>query len=87
MTTAEPPPQQFNRRATDRDPNTTPAQQRRRLVRFLASDPVNVRWLAEHNADLLERVARHIALAGYKEAGSKIRAIADAHRSGQTSPF
>jgi len=87
VTTAEPPPQQFNRRATDRDPKIGPVEQRRRLVRFLAADPVNTRWLAEHNADLLERVARHVALAGYKEAGSKVRAIADAHRTGKVSPF
>jgi hypothetical protein len=44
-------------------------------------------WLAKHNADLLERVARRIAVAGHKEAASKIRAIGDVHRSGTVSPL
>ena len=87
MTTAQPPPQPFTRRATDRDPTTTPAQRRRRLVRFLAADPENVAWLAQHNASLLERVARHIQLRGDTEAASRIRSIADAYRNGDLSPF
>jgi hypothetical protein len=80
-------PERPNRRATDRGPGDTPVRRRRKLVRFLASDPEHVAWLAAHNASILERAAQHLALAGHRGAASRLRHIAQAHRDGSVSPF
>jgi hypothetical protein len=80
-------PARPNRRATDGGPGDTPVRSRRRLVRMIASDPEHVAWLAAHNASVLERAAQHLALAGHREAASRLRHIANAHRDGSISPF
>jgi hypothetical protein len=85
--TPEPAPQRPNRRATDRDPRDSPQARTRKLVRFLASDPENVQWLAHHNAKILDRAAQHLDLAGQPEAASRLRHIARGQRNGESSPF
>jgi hypothetical protein len=81
---SEPP---LRRRATDLDPRVPDDERLRRLVRFLAADPLHARWLARHNAKLLEGTARHLDLAGQHEAASRVRDIARAHRENLISPF
>jgi hypothetical protein len=57
-----------------------------RMVRMIASDPVKIAWLREHGARLLERAATSLdAPSGEKTAGQRLRALAKAHREGETA--
>jgi hypothetical protein len=69
-----------------RHPSPTPAEQRRELVRWIASEPVLIDWLRGHVAGQLEDVAAAIPDGdGLERAREVVRQRAAAHRRGETA--
>lgn len=57
----------------------------RRLVLYIAADPVRIDWLRRHVASRLERTAAHLHAQGHVAAADEVRRLAARHRSGEGS--
>lgn len=67
--------------------NLSPAQEREHLVRVIASSPIYLDWLRDHNAKLLAAEAARAAEAGRTAAAEHLRARAEAHRTAEVAPW
>lgn len=60
----------------------TDIEERQRLVRAIAADPIKLQWLREHDAALLRREADRLARAGHYAMAAQLAARADLAATG-----
>lgn len=68
-------------------PAWSTAQEHAHLVRVLASDPVYLDWLHQHNARLLTAEADRLRASGSPSEAALLYRRADAHAAGEVSPW